>query len=297
MRLKTQIRILTILMAAILVGCGGPKVLTYRTNAEQAALAGNYEAATESWRHFIEHEEGSNEEIAPQIYAQAAKTAYKAGKNELASVWFDKAQNGKYADPEMYLDLVAIYKQKDNLSKELEALEYYYSNYPDETDSTGVNTRLFDIYAQINSKEKAVAIWPSMSLENREKEKYMDEYFTIQSQLDHSAEADSLAKELLKINPQNVKALKYLGVEYYHKAEDRYQREMKKYEQNRTHMQHYRLTQQLELVTADFKKSLSYFKKLWEMDKDPRYATYMVNIYTRFNEPDKADYYKKFLNK
>jgi len=295
MRLKTQIRILTILVAAVLVGCGGPKVLTYRTDAEQAEAAGNYEAATENWSQFIEHEQASNNEIAPTIYAQAAKTAYKAGKNELAKVWFDRAQNGKYSDAEMYLDLADIYKQKDNLSKELEALEFLHNKYPDQTDSTGVNSRLFDIYAQINNKEKAVAIWPSVSPENKQKVNYLGEYFTIQSQLDHSAEADSLAKELLNIDPKNVKALKYLGVGYYHKAEDRYQREMKKYEENRTHMQHFRLTQQLELVTADFKKSLSYFKKLWEMDKDPRYATYMVNIYTRFNDPDKANYYKKFL--
>lgn len=295
MRLTNQVRILTILMSVLVMSCGGPKVLTYKTNAEQAEASGNFEAATESWEQYFKYQQSKNAEITPQVFAQAAKTAYKAGKNDLALSWFEKAENGNYSDPEMYLDLAAIYKQKDNLSKELDALEFYRDKYPDPVDSTGINTRLFDIYAQINNKDKAVEVWPLMNPDNRKKEKYLNEYFTIQSQLDHSEEAEAAAKELLTLDPKNVKALEYLGAEYYHKAEDRYQREMKKYEQNKTHMQHFRLTQQLELVTADFKTSLSYFKKLWEMDKNSRYATYMVNIYTRFNDPEKANYYRKFL--
>ena len=162
-------------------------------------------------------------------------------------------------------------------------------------DSAGVSIRLFEIYTQINDREKAAEIWPFIPQENRESEKYLEDYFSVQKKLDNDAVSDSVAHEILKLNPENVDALEWLATRYYHMAEDRYQREMKKYEKNHTHMQHFRLTQQLLVVTEDFKKSQSYFKTLWKMKQDPRYATYLVNIYTRFEEPAKADYYRKFV--
>lgn len=288
--------ILIIITTLFLAGCGSQKVLTtYQDNARSAEEAGNFEAATENWQSYLDKELAKGNPIPPVDFAHAAKTAYKAHKTDLAISWFDKAQHANYSDAEMYLDIAAIYKQKNNLSKELEALELLRNKFPDTTDSTGVNTRLFDIYSDISSNEKAAAIWPSINPENRKKEKYLTEYFAVQKHLDHDAVTDSTAKAILEVNPKSVDALEWLGVAYYHKAEDRYQREMKKYNANRTHMQHFKLVQQLNIVTDDFKKSLSYFQQLWKTKQDPRYATYMTNIYTRFKDPRKANYYRKFI--
>ena len=135
-----------------------------------------------------------------------------------------------------------------------------------------------------------------MSEESRKTEKYLNNYFQIERKLENDALTDSIAEVILEVNPDHVKALEWLGDKYYQEAESLYQREMKKYENNKTHMQHFHLVQELKNVTADFKKSLTYFKRLWDIEQNPRYASYMANIYTRFEDPEKAKYYKKFIN-
>lgn len=296
MKLKSR-NLILIIMVFILAACGTPKVTTsYKNIAEQAVAEGNFEAATENWRLYFEQQALEENEVAPEYYADAAKMAYRAEQPDLALNWFGQAEAGGYADAGMYLDMVQIYKQKNNLAKELEALEYYRNHYQNEPDLAGVNSRLFEIYTDINNQEKAIAVWNDLSEENRGKEEYLEKYLKVRKQLDHDAVVDSVAEAILEVNAKNVNALEWLGTKYYHKAEDRYQQEMKAYEKNHTRVQHIKLTQALKTVTADFRKAADYFKTLWEIEQDPKYATYLVNIYTRFEDQQTADYYRKFLN-
>lgn len=286
-----------IAMAVILVtGCGAPKVTTsYQNLAEQAVAEGNFEAATENWRLFFDQQLLEENEIAPEHYAQAGKMAFRANQPDLALDWFQQAEYGNYADAGMYLDLAKIHRQKGDLQKELEVLEFYHRNYQDETDLEGVNSRLFQIYSQVKDAKKAEELWPQMRLEDRQEEENLAKYFTIQRQLDNQSVSDSIAEALLEVNPKNVPALEWLGIKYYNQAEERYQREMKKYEANKTRVQHIKLTQELKTVTAEFRKSLEYFKPLWEIDQNARYAAYLVNIYNRFEDPETANSYRKYL--
>nr|MBD3620617.1 hypothetical protein [Sunxiuqinia sp.] len=287
---------LIVIIAMLVAGCGAPKVTTsYQNLAEQAVAEGNFEAATANWRLFFEQQLLEENEIAPEHYAQAGKMAFRANQADLALDWFQQAEYGNYADAGMYLDLANIYKEKGDLQKELEALEFYHRNYQDKTDLEGVNSRLFQIYAQIKDEKKALDLWPQMRQEDRQEEENLANYLTIQRRLDNESVSDSIAEVLVEINPKNIPALEWLGIKYYNQAEERYQREMKKYEANRTRVQHIKLTQELKTVTADFRKALEYFKPLWEIDQNPRYAAYLVNIYNRFEDPDTANYYRKHL--
>ncbi len=277
-------------------GCGAPKVTTsYRNMAQQAVAAGNFEAATENWRLYFEQQLLEGNEVPPAYYAEAAKMATQANQSQLALNWLEQAQSLNYSDSDMYLNLAALYEQKKNLSKELAALEFFQANYSDQPELKKVNARLFEIYSEINEREKALALWPSLRVEDRQQEKYLDPYFSIQKKLKNEAVCDSVAEEILALNPKHVAALEWLGIKYYNQAENRYQSEMKKYEENHTRVQHIKLTQALKTVTADFQKSLSYFKPLWEMDQNSRYAAYLVNIYTRFEDPKSANLYRKYL--
>jgi Flp pilus assembly protein TadD len=57
-------------------------------------------------------------------------------------------------------------------------------------------------------------------------------------------------------------------------------------------MKQYRqLNDALKTINADFKRARDYFEKLYRVNPDPRYATYLGNIYTRFSNKQKADYY------
>ena len=93
-----------------------------------------------------------------------------------------------------------------------------------------------------------------------------------------------------------MKALEWLGETYYHKAENSYQAEMKAYEKKHTHLQYLHLTQELKVINGNFQKSLDCFSTLWDLEQKKSYATYLTNIYTRFDNKAKADYYRKFVN-
>ena len=45
------------------------------------------------------------------------------------------------------------------------------------------------------------------------------------------------------------------------------------------------------LLKENFKISLGYFETLYKLNPLPAYANYMGNIYVRFNDQEKADYY------
>ncbi|MGD9928944.1 MAG: tetratricopeptide repeat protein [Mangrovibacterium sp.] len=293
--MKSRVGVIVVLVG-MLVGCSAPKVMvSHRQNAENAELTGDYSSATASWQLFFEQQLAAGSDMAPEVYARAARSAYRANQFDLAENWYSQARLGNFADRELFLNLASIYNQQQNLSKELQTLESYHENYPENPDSAGVATRLFEIYETIGNEGKAAELWPLMKAENRSAEKYLDKYFSIQRKLKNDAVADTVAEELLALNPKHVKALEWLGEKYYRQAEERYQREMKAYEKNRTHLQHHQLLQELKLVNADFQKSLRHFEVLWEMGPNSQYAAYMVNIYTRFENPEKANYYRKYI--
>ncbi|WP_423129754.1 tetratricopeptide repeat protein [Gaoshiqia sp. Z1-71] len=294
--MKRRSEVIMMIFVTIIMGCSAPKVIvSHRANAETAEAEGRFEAATQAWSRYFDQQLAAGSEISPEEYARAAKTAYRANEVALAESWFGMAQYGNYADPGMYKALAAIYRQQNNLNKELTVLEAYQEHYPEQADTAGVSIRLFDRYTGMGNKENALKIWPFISAEKRKEEKYLNQYFLIQRQLDQKESCDTIAGQLLEINPKHVDALEWLGDKYYRMAEDRYQREMKKYENKRTHVQHLQLVQELKLVTADFQQALTYFKVLWEMNPGPKYAPYLVNIYTRFENPEQANYYRKYL--
>ena len=289
--MKTRILFFAVALFTI-VSCGGPKVLVnYRKNAEQAEVAGNYEKAVVAWNNYFE--EAELEEIEGAEYARAAKTAYKAGMNQQAEDWFDQARYKDYADADMYFILADIYDGRDNISKELDALEFYVDNF--EKNNAKVNKRLFEIYNEIGMTEKALKSWNRINPNSINSANFLEKYFVIQKKLDNKEIADSVSLELLEMDPNHVGALEWNAMKYYWQAENRYRREMDKYEQNHTRTQYRKLLKQLDLVTADLKKALSYFEKLWELEPGKKYAPYMANIYTRFDEDDKAAYYKKYV--
>lgn len=284
-----------ILLAVLfMAACGGPKNLTkYKESAKSAVAEGNYSVAVESWKTYFEQQAETEVGITGNEYSQAAKTAYKAGMNEQATDWFDQARYKNYADEEMYLTLADIFREQDNLSKELSALEYYRENFT--KNNPDVNSRLFTIYDEIDMIEKALNVWEALPESKKNTEANLEKYFEINKELDNEAVVDSVSLELLEVNPDHTEALEWNAMKYYWKAENHYKREMQKYETNKTRRQYRKLLEQLDVVTANFKKSLTYFEKLWEQNPGEKYAPYMANIYARFNDDQKANYYRGFV--
>ena len=278
----------------LLTACGGPRNMTiYKENAKSEIASGNYAAAVVSWKTYFNQQSEAERKITGEEYAQAAKTAFKAGMNEQATDWFDQARYKNYADAEMYTVLAEIFREKDNLSKELSALEYFRENFSQ--DNPEVNSRLFAIYDEIDMTEKALKIWETLPKSSKGTAENLEKYFEINKELDNEATLDSLSLALLEINPNHIEALEWNAMKYYWEAENLYKREMQKYETNKTRSQYRKLLKQLDVVTATFKKSLTYFERLWEQNPGKKYAPYMANIYARFNDDQKANYYRGFV--
>ncbi len=291
MRLRQFSHILILLF--IITSCGAPKVLVSdKQNAETAVSQGNYAAAVNAWQQYFQKTPIDN--VAGADFASAAKAAYKSGDTDQANSWFDQARYKNYGDFEMYQILSEIARKQSNISKELTALEYIKTHFPEQ--SNKINTRLFEIYNEINEPEKALQVWNSMDQAKKGEENNLRLYFDIEKSLNDTVVCDSVSQVLLKLNANQVDALEWNASKYYWLGEKRYEREMEKYNKNKTNRQYRILLKQLDLSTADFKKALTYFEKLWKIDPGKKYAGYLANIYARFGDENKAKLYEKYLN-
>lgn len=282
-----------LLLLFIVASCGAPKVLvSEKQNAETAVAQGNYVAAVQAWDQYFQ--KTPIEKVAGADFASAAKAAYKAGNTDQAVSWFDQARYKNYSDFEMYQILADIARKQSNISKELSALEFIKDHFPDQTSK--INTRLFEIYNEIKEPDKALMVWKSMDQSKKGEENNLLLYFDLEKSRNDTLVCDSVSKALLKLDPDQVDALEWNASRYYWLGEKRYEREMEKYNHNKTTKQYKILLKELDLSTADFKKALTYLEKLWKIEPGEKYASYLANIYARFGDENKAKSYKKYLN-
>ncbi len=280
------------IMLMLLISCGTSKMVsTGKSEASTYEGVGNYSQAVTSWTSYFSSI--SVENVEGEDFAHAAKTAFKAGNNPQAISWFDQARYKSYSDAEMYKTLAKIYEADDNLSKELSALEFYTEHFGDL--DTEVNSRLFELYTEIDSNEKALEMWGKMNPESQNTESNLERYFKLNSVLENNAVCDSVSTVLLEKNPQNIAALEWFAKKYYWAGQNRYEREMAKYNQNKTRKNYNVLLKELDLVTADFKKALPYLSKLWKIQQGKEYAGYLANIYARFGDEQKVNFYKQYM--
>lgn len=281
-------------LIVIAVSCKGPATVVKQAPQIPAEMPADPAKALQVWKDYIDYKLAKQLEVTGEEYFKAAGYAKSAGNVRLASEWFEISITSGYEDPETYSNLADIYREQNNLSKELNNLKSLADKFPDYKNIGDVTERLFEIYLEVD-KTQAFALWNKMSFEARNKEPNLDAYLQYSIKSDNQARTDSIADALLKINPKHVAALEWNAVKYYEKAENRYQLEMDKYNRNKTHVQYQFLLNALKVVTADFKKSLTYFDPLWEMDPGSKYAAYMANIYVRLNNQEKSDYFKKYV--
>jgi hypothetical protein len=276
-------------VVVLITACGGPKVLTsLKDNASGFETSGNYVQAMAVWEQYFN--QTPVDEVAGVDFANAAKSAFKASDPIKAKAWFDQARYKNYSDAEMYATLAKIYNSENNLSKELSALEYYTDNFG--STNAEVNSRLFLIYSEIDSNEKALLVWGKMNAELKSSEANLSHYLKVNQALENNAVADSISLTILQINPENIAALEWNAKKYYWSGQNRYKSEMDKYNQKKNTKNYKILLQELDLVTADFKKALPYLNTLWKLNPGKEYAGYLANIYALFGDERKTNFYK-----
>lgn len=291
--MKHLVGFLSIILISLMAGCGAGKQLSQKNaTAESYYIAGNYSDALSAYSEIIEVYENNNNSTDCPVYTKAGESALKTGNTELAVDYLKKAGNSNFVVESTYFYLAQSYNQIDNLSLEMMALVDYLEKYPEGDEVDAVKNSLFYTYVESDNYEKALNLWPDVHANNKQDVQLLEAYFAVNKGLDNTDSCNDVAQQLLSLDAENIVALNWFGKQYYREAEDRYRKEMEAYEKKKTNKQYSILLKALDVVTADFKKSLSYFKKLYAIEPTPKNANYLRHIYGRLGDKKKEAYYK-----
>ncbi len=288
--------LLLVVVAALffLSGCGTGKQLTQQNaSANSYYVDGNYSDALSSYNKIIAtYESNDNSEACP-VYTNAGESALKTGNVSLAVDYLKKATYTSFANENTYFYLADAYNQIDNLSLEIGALTDYLDKYPQGKQIDIIKTRMFYTAVESDNYDKALSLWADVQANNTNDTELLEAYFEVNKKLDRTDTCDDVANQLLNLDENSIAALTWFGKKYYRKAEDLYRKEMKAYDNHKTNKQYKILLKALDNVTADFKKSLTYFKKLYALQPTPENANYLSHIYGRLSDKKNKAYYKK----
>ncbi len=289
----SKFKFISVLFISLLMsGCSSTSSLSQLNDkAGKAGMAGDWETAFKLYEDFIKNQESKNKEISGDVYGKASRAALEANKFTEAEKYFKLAEYKGYSNADLYASMINIYRNIDNLSKEMDALEYFVEHFKQDPRVPEFKKRLFETYIESENWEKAVTVWKTLSPEDQMQKQMIELYFTAQKKLGNTQVCDQMAAILLKLDVTNKMALEWNAEKYFWKAENHYQQAMNDYEKNKTNKQYLIMVKELDGVTADFKKSLGYFEKLYKLYPSKEYAKFMSNIYIRFQDKDKSDYY------
>ncbi len=276
----------------IMSACTPGKQLTQLTDEGSTAMqAGDFEKAFNIYEQLIQDytKKGKSDECP--YYGKAGEAALALGNTDKAIEYLSLGVNHPGAQPDMCDDLAKAYRKIDNLSKEIETLEDCLKKFPDTPVKAAEQKRLFETYVESENWDLALKLWPAIKQQAANNVSLQEGYFRVNEKLKNDSICDVLAPKLLQMDPKNVTGLEWEAKKYYWKAENLYQKEMAAYDKHKTNRQYNHLVKALDIVTANFKKSLKYFKNLYSIKPDKEYAKYLANIYARMDDKKEADYY------
>lgn len=280
------------LFVVFLASCSSTRQWTELSQqANQAYGQAEYETALELFEQYILHFGNDATVIPHNIYRGAGLAAFQLGHTTKALDYLNTIRHTQEADAPVQYALAKANREIDNLSREITALETYVEKYPEGEEINFIRERYFETLVESSNYEQAIGLWPAIEHSARNKESLLNDNFLAHKALDNEQHLDELAQSLLTLNPNNTDALYHLARKYFWMAEERYQSELEAYERNRTHRQYAQLLKAFEVLNKDFRKSLEYFLRLYNIDPRSEYARYIGNIYLRFDDKGKAGYY------
>ena len=281
-----------IFIIVLFIGCTSTKQVKETGYAAKTNFElGNYADALSEYETIIaDYVELKKTDECP-VYSHAGISALNLDQTQKGLQYLKQATYTPFADENTYAAMARTYRNIDNLSLEIEALEAYVEKFPAGAEIDQMKNRLFETYVESENWDLAYDLWPEIEAQVKMEIKYIEDYYHVNNALDNAELVEQLAGQLLDMNDENLAGLEFMAKKYYNIAENRYQEEMAKYEENKTRTQYAKLLEALDETTADFKISLGYFESLYSFNPRSTYANYMGNIYARFNDQEKADFY------
>ncbi len=295
--MRSVIYIVFILAGLFVISCSPARHLNeIATEAETAYNEGNTREAFAHYKELINASAESGVQPEGEVFRRAGLLAYELGHTTDVIEYLELARHAGAADETVLAALAESYREIDNLSREITMLENYVENYPDTEQFPAMQSRLFETLVESMNYRQAYELWFILESDPHGDKGKMTSYLEVLLSLDKEEDATELAEKLVSLDPDNKPALDWLAKKHFRKAEELYNREMREYEQNRTHRQYAQLLDALEIVNTHLHISLDYFKRLFDQTPKSEYASYLANIYERFQDEEKARYYRQKLD-
>lgn len=289
-----KILFVTLSLAIFVAGCAPLRHIEELSKEADAALeAGERERALDLYEQIIAMHRENDRSIDGRLLRDAGLIAFELGETSKAIEYLDPVRHTNAADAQTYRALALSYREIDNLSREIRMLEHYVDNYPEGGDFSEMQHRLFLTYVESLNFRQAYDLWPVLEGSPGEDEVLMSAYLEVLIALDHRQRATRHAEEILAMNRNNLTALDWLARHHFREADTLYRREMLAYEENRTHRQYAQLLDALEIVNTNLRIALDYFTRLYNQNPTGEYASYLANIYERFQDEENARYYRR----
>lgn len=275
-------------------GCSPVRHLdNLEAEAEKAYAAADHQGALDAYGRLIDGYRKADRPVDPDMYRRAGLIAFGLGKTSHTIEYLEQVHMHGEADEQTYRALAFSYREIDNLSREIRMLENYVDNYPGGDAIDQMKERLFITLVESLNFKQAYVLWDDIDKAAQENESLMTGYLTVLQALGHEEKATDLAAEILTVNRNNIEALDWLAMRHFRQAEELDRREREAYDKNRTHRQYARLLEALEIVNTDLRIALDYFERLYALKPKSEYASYLANIYERFQDEEKARYYRQ----
>ncbi len=277
------------LLFIMIWACSGIKKMNQLTaNANSAFVNNNYQAALASYEQLM----AESKEVSGEILCKAGIAAFELEQIDKAIDYLEKAKRKKAIDARGLFSLAMAYQKINNLSKEITNLELCF-DLKDDGFKAPVTEMLFNAYVRSENWMPADSIWNFLNPQQQENSLLQTDYLKVKRNLHQTEQAEALARKLLKGDSKNLEALDFLAEFHFKRADELYVREMKAYEQNKTMKQYRKFTDALKQVNNDYKTARNYFETLYKLSPSKRYARYLGNIYTRFDNKQRANYWYK----
>ena len=134
-----------LIIILIFQSCASTSSSTKSTDdAETAFQSGNYKLALTTWEKTILSRESKSKKAKAPIYVGAGRCALELEQIDKSRKYLETARSLEFSSPKLYSSLAKVYKNIDNLSKEITALEIYHEKYPDGKEIDDIKSRLFE---------------------------------------------------------------------------------------------------------------------------------------------------------
>ena len=293
------IGLLAVLAVAVgLSGCNSQKaVIAARQDADLLYYQKDYLNAFDKYSDIIESYISKKADVPSELYASAGKCLYYSDSPAAAMPYFKLAEDGGFDDEQILMLQIKHYADADNLSKELDHLEKYSALYPEGNDIDFVNYRMYLRYCEMQEYRKAHLRFQELADEYRDDIAIIEKQHLVCTKLSRQSEADSIARQLYNMNPNNLIGLNYMAYDAYITTENEYVAAIKAYEANKTAAGYKVMLQKTEPLAARYRKAKDLYVRLYNQYKRPHDAAILSRICTRLNDKQNAAYYDNLSKK